>query len=52
MSSPTLGSHPCYGSLKTVARQVEQWVQRITDGAEAKLDDERDQCSADATTVW
>ena len=51
MSSPTLGSHPCYGSLKTVAGQVEQWVQRVTDGVEAELDAEREQRSADAATT-
>ena len=46
MSSPTLGSHPCYGSLKTVAGQVEQWVKKITDGAQAELDAEREQHSS------
>ena len=51
MSNPTLGSHPFYGSLKTVAGQVEQWVQRITDGAEAELDVEREQRSVDAAAA-
>ena len=51
MSSPTLGSHMSFGSLKTVAGQVEQWVQRITDGAEADLDAEREQRNADAAAT-
>ena len=51
MSSPTLGSDTSYRSLKMVAGQVEQWVQRITDGAEAELDAEREQCSADAAAA-
>ena len=28
MSSSSLGSHASYGSLKTVAGQVEKWVHR------------------------
>ena len=40
LSSPTLGSHTSYESLKMVAGQVEQWVQRITDEAKAKLEAE------------
>ena len=36
-SSSSLGSHPSYGSLKTVAGQVEQLVHRITDEAEVDL---------------
>ena len=37
LSSTSLGSHPSYGSLKTIARQVEQLGQRITDEAEVDL---------------
>ena len=51
MSSLALGSHLCYGSLKTVAGQVEQLVQRVTDGADVKLDADGEECSADATTA-
>ena len=51
MSSPTLRSHTSYGSLKTIVGQVEQWVQRITNGAKAEMDAEREQCSADAAAV-
>ena len=51
MSNLTLGSHTSYGSLKTVARQVEQWVQRITNGAEAKLNAKKEQRSADAAAT-
>ena len=51
MSSPTLGSHPCNRSLKTVAGQVEQWVQRVTDGAEAELEAEKEQRSVDASAA-
>ena len=40
-----------YESLKMVARQVEQWVQRITDGAEAELDAEREKCHANAVSA-
>ena len=51
MSSPTLGSHTSYGSLKTVAGQVEQWMQKITDGAGAELDAKREQRGADVAAT-
>ena len=40
-----------YESLKTIAGKMEKWVQKITDGAEAKLDAEWEQRSADATAA-
>ena len=38
--------------VKTIAGQVDQWVQRITDGAKAKMNAKREQCSVDVAATW